>query len=94
MLRSRVRTKAARRTKQAARGRTKTQPAKREPRKGSPRHRNEMEVEDSPVKDDDYSEVDSGDDYGDDFGEAEAPPDPIATPVAALPCTPPSGGGA
>ena len=41
-----------------------------------------MEVADSPAKDDDYSEVDSHDDYDDDFGEAEAPPDPIATPVA------------
>ena len=41
-----------------------------------------MEVEDEPVKDDDYSDVGSDDDYGDDFGEAEAPPDPIATPVA------------
>ena len=33
-----------------------------------------MEVEDSPVKDDDYSDVDSDAD-DDDFGEAEAPPD-------------------
>ena len=41
-----------------------------------------MEVADSPVKEDDYSEVDSDDNYDDDFGEAEAPPDPIATPVA------------
>ena len=60
------------------------QKATREPRgssERSPRHRNEMEVEDSPVKDDDYSDVDS-DAYDDDFGEAEAPPDPIATPVA------------
>ena len=41
-----------------------------------------MEVADSPVKDDDYSDVGSDDNYDDDFGEAEAPPDPIATPVA------------
>ena len=43
-----------------------------------------MEVADdtSPVKEDDYSDVGSDDNYDDDFGEAEAPPDPIATPVA------------
>ena len=41
-----------------------------------------MEVADSPVQEDDYSDVGSDDNYEDDFGEAEAPPDPIATPVA------------
>ena len=49
-------------------------------RRGSKRARGRttMEVEDSPPN----SDVDSDDNYEDDFGEAEAPPDPIATPVA------------
>ena len=62
--------------------RTETQPAHAEAAARAARGRTSMEVADSPVKDDAYSDVGSDDNYDDDFGEAEAPPDPIATPVA------------
>ena len=66
--------------KQAARGRTEKQPAHAE-RQPAARGRTSMEVADSLVKDDDYSDV-AVTMTTRRLRRGRAPPDPIATPVA------------